>query len=292
MSEPALPSAIIMSIVEAVKTRSMDRQTLIHDYLPLLLNYIAGLLYDRRVFARFKYALERQWRLAFQDIPPPDYEGVFNYDTLIERFYSHLFSSEESKARAYATLKLSGRIISGAKVDAVIRSVLAEILFNTVVDVLKFTGDVGHYGVGRVESLTAARLARASPPPLTSVAVAVDLAGAGLDRSIPLLDRFHLVATAVRLAVKIDVARLGAGVDGRRLEDTGLCELFRSYLERDPCADRRNPLRSLAEIVTEADRGEIPVTEELVAVTAQTVIVLLTPLLDEMARRVWTQEEL
>jgi hypothetical protein len=278
-----------MRIVDAVRTQSEDRQTLIHDYLPLLLNYIAGLLYDRRVFARFKYTFERQWRLAFPDIPPPDYEGVFSYDTLMEKFYSHLLSNEESRLRVYKTLGMSGRIVSSAMVDSAVRSALSEMLFNTVVDILKFTGDIGQYGVGRAESLIAARLFKASPPPLTSVAVAVDLAGAGLDRSIPLLDRFLLVATAVRLASVVDVERLGAklrvGVDGRRLEETGLCELIRSYLERDPCADRRNPLRSLAEIVTEADRGEIPATEELVATIAEAVIVMLAPFLDWLIRK-------
>ncbi len=286
MSEPALPNVIIVKIIDAVKTQPEERSALIGVYLPLLINYTAGLLHDRRVFTRFRYAFEKQWRLAFPDIPPPDYEGVFNYETLINKFYSYLMVSEERMVKAYSALKLTERIISSARIEASIKAVLAEILFNTIVDTLKFTGEIGYNPDRFTTSLIGSRLYKATPPPFTSIAVTVDLAGAGLDRSLPLLDRFNLVATAVRLTVNVDTSITGIPGSFKNLDRARLCELYKIHLDEDICTSNTNILQNLVVVVEKLDKGDIPITEELVTLIAQTIIVIVTPLLEEPLRRI------
>ena len=280
MSEPALPNVVIMRIVDAIRGNPGERSSLIASYLPLLISYVTGLLQDRRVFARFRYAFENQWRIVFPDIPPPDYEGVFNYDTLVNKFYSYILSSEERRLKVYVSLKLTDRIVSAAMIEATIRMALAEILFNTVVDVLRFVGEIGYPHTRPTSSLVGSRLFKASPPPLTSIAVTVDLADAGLDRSLPLLDRFNLVATAVRLATNITEIPIRF----RKLASTSLCDLYKIHLDTDICS-QPNPVEQLDEIVGKLDKGEIPITEEIITLIAQTIIITVTPLLDETAKK-------
>jgi hypothetical protein len=42
-------------------------------------------------------------------------------------------------------------------------------------------------------------IARVTPPPLTSIAVAIDYANIALDPSVSLYERYNVVSTAVRL---------------------------------------------------------------------------------------------
>jgi hypothetical protein len=125
-------------------------------------------------------------------------------------------------------------------------------------------------------------LARVSPPPLTSLAIAVDYANIALDPDVSLYERFIAVSTAVRLMSTI---RMEQSFTSPRtlLEESGLCTRLREVSERDVCSSssRRagdiEVFRNLVEVVDACERGEIPVTEDLVLTLAQTVIVVLVP---------------
>ena len=123
-------------------------------------------------------------------------------------------------------------------------------------------------------------LARVSPPPLTSLAIAVDYANIALDPDVSLYERFIAVSTAVRLMSTI---RMEQSLISPRtlLEESGLCTRLREVSERDVCSGRRagdiEMIRNLVEVVNACERGEIPVTEDLVLTLAQAVIVVLVP---------------
>jgi len=76
--------------------------------------------------------------VVFPDIPVPDFEGVFNYDTMINKFYEHLL---EYRDRVYARLGLRG-IKSGAELERAVKFVLMDILYTAVIGVLRFRGEV------------------------------------------------------------------------------------------------------------------------------------------------------
>jgi len=125
-------------------------------------------------------------------------------------------------------------------------------------------------------------LARVSPPPLTNLAIAVDYANIALDPDVSLYERFTAVSTAVRLLCTI--RRGGQLLASARalLEESGLCERLREVTERNVCSSSGGGgadevLRNLVEVVNACERGEIPVTDDLVLALAQAVIVILVP---------------
>jgi hypothetical protein len=139
VSEPHLPRAVVSKILGELRADPQQRALLIETYLPLLVNYVAPMLYtSRMMFAQFKLYFTRQWQVLFPDIPTPDFEGVFNYDTLVEKLYMHLLSYRD---RVYARLGLRG-IKSGAELERALKSIIMDMLYTAVVGVLRFRGEV------------------------------------------------------------------------------------------------------------------------------------------------------
>jgi hypothetical protein len=139
VSEPNLPRAVVSKILNELRADPQQRALLIETYLPLLINYVAPMLHtNRMMFAQFKLYFTRQWQVVFPDIPTPDFEGVYSYDTMIEKLYGHLLSYRD---RVYARLGLRG-IRSGAELERALKSVIMDILYTAVVGVLRFRGEV------------------------------------------------------------------------------------------------------------------------------------------------------
>jgi len=139
VSEPNLPRAVVSKILSELKADPHQRALLIETYLPLLINYVAPMLHtNRMIFAQFKLYFMRQWQVMFPDIPAPDFEGVYNYDTMIEKLYMHLLSYRD---RVYARLGLRG-IRSGAELERALKSIIMDMLYTAVVGVLRFRGEV------------------------------------------------------------------------------------------------------------------------------------------------------
>jgi hypothetical protein len=123
-------------------------------------------------------------------------------------------------------------------------------------------------------------LTRVSPPPYTSIHLAIGYADSGLDRSIPLFDRWRLVSTAVRLAT---LDREFSDTEAReQLGKVGLCRDLEKISGRDVCGNDNDELADgLIELVQQVNDGRIPVTEELIETLSQTVIVLMARLMDQ-----------
>jgi len=139
MSEPTLPMVVVKRIVDAVRENPGIRPVLISTYLPLLVDYVSPHLSDPRVFARFKHVMMVYWTQVFGDIPIPELEGVFNYDTFINKLFQHVMDYRE---RVFARLRLDG-IYSGAEIERMVRMMLGEAVFSAVLDILKFLGELG-----------------------------------------------------------------------------------------------------------------------------------------------------
>jgi len=152
---------------------------------------------------------------------------------------------------------------------------------------------VGEEPHGYPKSKTSRFVARALPPPVTSVEQALNYAGVALDRSIPLLDRWNFVATAVRLSSGL--ANDGTVLADRvreavtsRLEASGLCEMFVRKFNYSICVSEgygRGVFERLVKLVNSVDLGELPITDRLVELLAQTVIVLMAPVLERLRAR-------
>jgi len=125
-------------------------------------------------------------------------------------------------------------------------------------------------------------LARIVPPPTSSPDIAIGYATAALDRSVPLTDRWNMVCTAARVMgvlLRVEGVR-SRDEDLRILKASGLCEMFGEVLNHDVCSESEGPAAAIIKLVNAVEKGEIPVTDRLVEVLAQTAIVLLAPLLD------------
>jgi hypothetical protein len=122
---------------------------------------------------------------------------------------------------------------------------------------------------------------RIAPPPLTAIAIAVDYANIALDPDVSLYERYNAVSTAVRLLAALRDEQVVDGVSVR-VEASGLCERFRD-IGIDVCRGERGRstdhelLENLVRVLDACERGEIPVTEELILALAQAVIVSLVP---------------
>ncbi len=139
MSEPRLPRAIVDKIISEIKARPEDRSILIATYLPLLTDYAISLFHTSKVFfAQFKLYFINQWRTVFPDIPIPDFEGVLNYDTMIKKFLEHLLTYRD---RIYIKLGVHG-VRSGLELEQLLKFKLVDIIYNSVIGVLKFKGEI------------------------------------------------------------------------------------------------------------------------------------------------------
>jgi hypothetical protein len=139
LSEPSLPRAIVAKIVSEVRSNPQSREILIATYLPFLVNYVAPLLHtNKMMFAQFKLYFTRQWQVVFSDIPVPDFEGVFDYETMIERFYRHIL---EYRDRVHAKLGLRG-IVSGTELERATKMAIMDILYTAVIGILRFRGEI------------------------------------------------------------------------------------------------------------------------------------------------------
>ena len=137
MSEARAPRVIINRIISEIKSNPGSRTVLISAYLPLLMNHVAVLVNtNRMLFSQFKFYFIKQWQVEFPEIPVPDFEGVYSYDTMIKRFVEHLLAYKD---RVYVKLGIHG-IKSGAELEQLLRLKLVEILYNSVVGVLEFVG--------------------------------------------------------------------------------------------------------------------------------------------------------
>jgi hypothetical protein len=122
---------------------------------------------------------------------------------------------------------------------------------------------------------------RITPPPLTAIAIAVDYANIALDPDVSLYERYNAVSTAVRLLAALREEPFVDGVS-TRVAASGLCERFRD-VGIDVCrgergrATDRELVENLVRVLDMCERGEIPVTEELVLALAQATIVSLVP---------------
>ena len=130
-------------------------------------------------------------------------------------------------------------------------------------------------------------LVRVSPPPFTSIAIAVDYANMALDPDISLYERYCAVSTAIRLLATIRRELFVSSI-GVLLRDSGLCEKLRDVVGLNICDSEEAEggrriigdeavIRKLVKIVNACERGDIPVTEELILTLAQAVIVTLVP---------------
>ena len=139
VSEPRAPRAIITKIISEVRSSPESRVYLVTAYLPLLLSHVAALVNNNRMLlAQFKFYFVRQWQVEFPDIPVPDFEGVYSYDTMIRRFVEHIMVYRD---RVYVRLGVHG-IRSGVELEQAVKLKLAEILYNTAVGLLEFLGRV------------------------------------------------------------------------------------------------------------------------------------------------------
>ena len=135
----SFPRAVLRRIVEEVKQEPEARAELVARYLPLLFEYSAPYLMDRRGFSRFKYALLSKWETVFGgEVPCPDFEGIYNYDSLLNRLFSHVVSYRDRLPRV---LRLWG-IYPAVEVESRVRALITSVLFGALVDLLRFTGDI------------------------------------------------------------------------------------------------------------------------------------------------------
>jgi len=137
---------------------------------------------------------------------------------------------------------------------------------------------------GRPKDKITALLSRVSPPPYTSVHLSIGYADAGLDRSIPLFDRWRLVTTAVRLALLERKGRDASVDELRILRDAGVCQEIEKVAGMEVCGANRNELRrNLITLVLSVNEGRIPVTEGLVETLSQAVILVMASFMDQKA---------
>jgi len=130
---------VVRKIVEEVRQEPKAKAELLSKYLPVLLECAMPYLADRKGFARFRYALLVKWRTVFgEEIPPPSFEGVYDYETMVSRMYQHV---AEYRERVPKVLRLWG-IYPTVEVEAMVKTALMDVLFSAVLDVLRYAGDV------------------------------------------------------------------------------------------------------------------------------------------------------
>ena len=126
-------------------------------------------------------------------------------------------------------------------------------------------------------------IAMVMPPPTNSLDLAIEYATAALDRSIPLLSRWIMLCTAIRITGELlreDGEVRSREENLRILEAAGLCWIIKEVLGVDVCSDHGGPVSGLVNLANSVERGRIPITDRLVELLAQSVLVLLAPLLD------------
>jgi hypothetical protein len=106
-------------------------------FLPLLMDYVAPLLQNPTIFARFRYALELHWKAMLPGIPLPDTEGVYNYETAMQKLGEYLMQYSNK----IVAMHRSG-IVPAYDVRNLVNRVAGLILFKAVIDVLRFVGEV------------------------------------------------------------------------------------------------------------------------------------------------------
>ena len=133
-------------------------------------------------------------------------------------------------------------------------------------------------------------LARVTLPPLTSIAVAVDYANIALDPDVSLYERYCAASTATRLLAAIrgeEIVEVN-----KPLQRSGLCERLGEVAGFNVCGKTdHETVKKLVEIVNACERGDVPVTDELVIALAQAVIISLVPQLKVQQREVATGAE-
>lgn len=134
----SLPQSVLRRIVEEVGKEPGRFSEIVASYLPLLMEYVAPILRsDRRAYARFRYVFVNSWRHAFgEEIPPPDFEGVYDYEVLISKLMQHIADYAD---RVPVVLRLRG-IYPAVEVEKRIRLLLSRVLFGTVLDLLRYEG--------------------------------------------------------------------------------------------------------------------------------------------------------
>lgn len=134
----SLPHSVLRRVVEEVREDPSRFSEVVASYLPLLMKYASSLLSDdERAFARFKLAFLESWRYTFGgEIPPPDFEGIYDYEVLVGKLMQHVAGYRD---RLPKVLRLWG-IYPAVEVEARVRLLIAGVLFGAILDLLRFEG--------------------------------------------------------------------------------------------------------------------------------------------------------
>jgi len=132
--------SLVQEVVKKIVTNANSPQAvedLALTFLPLLMDYVAPLLQNPMIFARFRYSLELHWKAMLPDIPLPDTEGVYNYETAMQKLGEYLMQYSNKIVAMHKP-----GIVSAYEVKNLINRIAGLILFKAVIDVLKFVGEI------------------------------------------------------------------------------------------------------------------------------------------------------
>jgi hypothetical protein len=140
VSYAGYPAFLVFEIFMAVATSPGAEDVLIASRLPYLLEYVSKRLDEDPIdYAYFKQSFIKNWQKVLPDIPLPDFEGSLGYEAMIRRFMAHLHSYRD---RLYAMYGEDESVKTSIEVKSVVASLVNKVLFYTVLDMLKFWGDI------------------------------------------------------------------------------------------------------------------------------------------------------
>lgn len=132
MSE-SIPKTIMLTIINSLKENPYSYSMQISNYLPLLYDYLESYITkDKIVFAYFKKSLIDSWVSVMRDIPPPDLEGVYDLETLVNKLMEHTMKYEKQVMKL---ARLEG-ITSALERRNALRELLNKVIYQAVLDTL------------------------------------------------------------------------------------------------------------------------------------------------------------
>lgn len=140
MSYAGYPAFLVFEIFRAVAASPGAESVLIASRLPYLLEYVSKKLDEDPIdYAYFKQSFIKNWQKMLPDIPLPDFEGALGYEGMIQRFTAHVYSYRD---RLYTMYGEGESVKASIEVKSVLASLVNKVLFYTVLDMLKFWGDI------------------------------------------------------------------------------------------------------------------------------------------------------
>ena len=140
MSYAGYPAFLVFEIFRAVATSPGAEDVLIASRLPYLLEYVSKKLDEDPIdYAYFKESFTKNWKKVLPDIPQPDFEGSLGYEGIIRKFTDYLRNYRD---RLFAMYGNDETVKTTIEVKAVIEYFVNKVLFYTVLDMLKFWGDI------------------------------------------------------------------------------------------------------------------------------------------------------